>query len=117
MLSAFFPPESPLVQHLLQSFQRRFVSELQEIVIHIQPEEESSACRSKSSDFRKFPNLKDKRNNRQAKNKISPYKKKFISPRPKTSLELRNDNVVKKNKARVYSLDFQFRSKTPAENY
>ena len=32
LLSAFFPVESPLVQHVLQSFQRRFVSELQEIV-------------------------------------------------------------------------------------
>ena len=32
LLNAFFPQESPLVQHIVHSFQRRFLSELQEIV-------------------------------------------------------------------------------------
>ena len=119
LLGAFFPQESPLVLHVLQSFQRRFVSELQEIVKNMQPEEEPSAGRSKSTDFRKFPNLKDKKNVKGKVTKTSPYKKKWASPRPKTSFEVRVEGNTKtrKNRARVYSLDFQARSKTPVESY
>ncbi|OMJ69809.1 hypothetical protein SteCoe_32371 [Stentor coeruleus] len=111
LLSAFFPQESPLVQHIVQSFQRRFVSELQEI-----PEEEPSAARSKSSDFSKFPHLKDKKHQK-TKQKVSPYKRQFVSPRPKTSLEIRTQGSSKKNKGRGCSLDLQTRSRTPVENY
>jgi hypothetical protein len=107
------------VLHIVQSFQRRFVSELQEIVSFRQPEEEHSAGRSKSSDFRKFPNLKDKKKLKNKLPKTSPYKKKWTASRPKSSLEVRMDSGsnVRRNKARIYSVDFQQRSRTPVENY
>ena len=49
--------------------------------------------------------------------KPSPYKRKFVSPRPKSSLEVRVENGSKRNRGRVYSMDMQSRSKTPIENY
>ena len=49
--------------------------------------------------------------------KASPYKRKFVQSRPKTSLEIRNEVQIKRNKARIYSVDFSNRSKTPVESY
>lgn len=91
------------------------MSELQEIVFDMQPEEGRPEVRSKSSDFRKFPNIKDKRKVKPVK--VSPYKRKFVVSRPKTSLEVRNEVQNKRNKARIYSVDYSNRSKTPVEGF
>lgn len=124
ILKAFFPVDCPLLHHIIQSFQRRLLSELQEI-----PEEEDKnnkkSRRAQSGDFRKLPSLKEK----QAKVNLirqSPYSNKFerlMPNRPKSSLAGRRRKEFnnspgfssKKKNTRNSSLDFSKRSRTPGE--
>ncbi|CAG9332103.1 unnamed protein product [Blepharisma stoltei] len=125
LLKAFFPNDCPLLQHVIQSFQRRLLSELQEIPEEEDKQNPKKSRRAQSGDFRKLPTLREKR----VKVDLirnSPYNNKFerlLPNRPRSSLGNRkhreNQNpasyTVKKKNIRNSSLDFNKRSKTPHE--
>lgn len=72
-MKAFFPTENPILVHIQQTFHRRLLTKLQEIVTFIQPEVDevqSRRCKTSnrrtrktlSTDLTKLPSIEGKRN-------------------------------------------------------